>query len=59
MPRVSIRYIAQKDLSDSETLLDRANRGLLRPGALPRTRADVDESGAVRSRSNVISGWIG
>jgi hypothetical protein len=59
MPRVSIRYIAQKDLSDSETLLDRANRELLRPGALPRTRADVDESGAVRSRSNVISGWIG
>src|SRR5262245_49388248 len=59
LPRVSIRYIVQKDLSDSATLLDRANRELLRPGALHRTRVDVDESGAVRSRSNLISGSLG
>ena len=57
-PRISIRYIAQKDLSDSDTLLDRANRELLRPGSLHRTRVDVDESGAVRSRRNVISGSV-
>jgi hypothetical protein len=55
LPRISIRYIVQKDPSDSDTLLDRANRELLRPGALPRTRVDVDESGAVRDRRNVIS----
>ncbi len=55
LPRISIRYIVQKDLSDSDTLLDRANRELLRPGSLPRTRVDVDESGAVRDRRNVIS----
>jgi hypothetical protein len=59
LPRVSIRYIVQKDLSDSATLLDQANRELLRPGALARTRVDVDESGSVRSRSNVISGSLG
>jgi hypothetical protein len=59
LPRISIRYIVQKDPSDSATLLDRANRELLRPGSLPRTRVDVDESGEVRSRSNVISGSLG
>ena len=55
LPRISIRYIAQKDPSDSDTLLDRANRELLRPGSLPVTRVDVDESGVVRDRRNTIS----
>jgi hypothetical protein len=58
LPRISVRYIAQKDLSDSQTLLDRVNRELLRPGSLPVTRVDVDESGVVRDRRNAISSAI-
>jgi ectoine hydroxylase-related dioxygenase (phytanoyl-CoA dioxygenase family) len=56
MPRVSIRYIIQKDPADSDTLLDRANREMLRSASLPRTRVDVDESGVFRQRTNVIEG---
>ena len=55
-PRVSIRYIIQKDPADSETLLDGANRELLRPGSLYRTRVDVDESGVFLQRTNIIDG---
>ena len=55
-PRVSIRYIIQKDSADSGTLLDQVNRELVRPGALPRTRVDVDESGSFLQRTNVIEG---
>ena len=58
LPRISIRYIVQKDPSDSDTLLDRANRELRRPGSLAVTRVDVDESGVVRDRRNAISGAI-
>lgn len=55
-PRVSVRYIIQKDAADPGTLLDRDNARLLGSRSLARTRVDVDESGALVQRRNVISG---
>lgn len=56
LPRVSIRYIIQKDSSDSHTLLDQARLGLESSGVLKKTRVDVDASGAYQARTNVIAG---
>ena len=57
VPRVSIRYIIQKDLADSDTLIDQTNRELDRSGMLAKTRVDVDEKGAFQSTTNVIASY--
>jgi len=54
-PRISLRYIVQKDPKDNQTALDACNQTMVGYQAMQETRVDIDQNGLAILRKNIIN----